>query len=111
LILQPLVENAVIHGIAPQLEGGTLTITIGQSNGDLTLRVADDGCGTDPQQLAALLDGTQPPQERECIGLRNIDGRLRNLYGDPYRLAVESAVGRGTRAEIRIPLGLDSQAD
>lgn len=104
LILQPLVENAVLHGIAPQLAGGTVTITIGRSNGDLTLRVADDGCGVAPERLADLLEngGSQP--ERECIGLRNIDGRLRNLYGDPYRLVIESTVGQGTRAEIRIPL-------
>jgi LytS/YehU family sensor histidine kinase len=111
LILQPLVENAVIHGIAPQLAGGAVNITIDRSKGDLLLRVTDDGCGADPERLAELLDNTGHPPERACIGLRNIDGRLRNLYGDPYRLAIESAVGQGTRAEIRIPLGSNAQAD
>jgi signal transduction histidine kinase len=108
LILQPLVENAVIHGIAPQMEGGTVTIGMRRANGNLVLYVTDDGCGTDQQQLFDLLNGAPPPLERGCIGLRNIDGRLRALYGDMYGLAIESAVGHGTRAEIHIPFAENS---
>jgi hypothetical protein len=104
LILQPLVENAVIHGISPQLEGGTVTISMSRVNGSLLLCVTDDGCGTDQKRLIDLLNSASPPPVRSCIGLRNIDGRLRALYGDMYGLAIESVIGHGTRAEIRIPL-------
>jgi LytS/YehU family sensor histidine kinase len=101
LILQPIVENAVIHGIARKPEGGTVRITIEQADGDLLLRVEDDGPGIEPARLAEILDAGQASV---AIGLRNIDGRLRTLYSDDYRLAVESEVGHGTSVQIRIPI-------
>ncbi len=102
LILQPLVENAVIHGVAKKPEGGRVQIAISPADGDLILRVEDDGPGIPPERLA---DIHQPDGEgAKAIGLRNVDSRLRALYGDAYGLAIESQVGVGTRAEIRIPL-------
>jgi sensor histidine kinase YesM len=109
LVLQPLVENAVIHGIAPQPKGGSVTIAIRQQNGDIALQVIDDGCGIDQQRLITLLDAAPPQPGHGCIGLRNIDGRLRALYGDTYRLIIDSVIGQGTRAEIRIPLTSDDK--
>ena len=102
LILQPVVENAVIHGIAKKPGGGAVRVVIEQANGDLVLRVEDDGAGIDAARLAEILDPGQA--HGIAIGLRNIDGRLRALYGEDYRLVVESEVGRGTRVEIRIPM-------
>ena len=101
LILQPIVENAVIHGIARKPGGGTVRVAIGEADGDLLLRVEDDGAGIEAARLAEILGPGQA--NGAAIGLRNIDGRLRALYGDDYRLAVESEVGRGTSVRIRIP--------
>jgi len=102
LILQPLVENAVIHGVTKKPEGGRVQITITPANGDLILRVEDDGPGIPPERLA---DIHQPSDEgAKAIGLRNVDSRLRALYGEAYGLKIESQFGVGTRAEIRIPL-------
>jgi sensor histidine kinase YesM len=102
LILQPIVENAVIHGIARKPEGGTVTITLERRGGDLVLRVEDDGVGIDPSRLAELLD---PAGEGEkAIGLRNVDGRLRAFYGEAHRLKIESQPEHGTQVEIRIPV-------
>ncbi len=101
LILQPIVENAVIHGIARKPEGGTVRINIEEADGDLLLRVEDDGVGIEPARLTGLLDPGQSPSA--AIGLRNIDGRLRALYGDDYQLVIKSELGRGTQVEIRIP--------
>jgi LytS/YehU family sensor histidine kinase len=102
LILQPMVENAVIHGIATQPQGGTVRITIEQADDDLVLRVEDDGTGIPAAQLAAILDSAEAGNEG--IGLRNVDSRLRVLYGEEHRLILESKVGHGTRVEIRIPV-------
>ncbi|MFQ5479628.1 MAG: sensor histidine kinase [Candidatus Binatia bacterium] len=118
LILQPVVENAVIHGIARKPEGGTASITVELVDGDpsagsgqvLLLRVEDDGPGIATARLEEVLGSGQasrvvsPSKGGAVIGLRNIDGRLRALYGEEYRLVVESEVGRGTRVEIRIPV-------
>ncbi len=106
LIFQPLVENAVLHGIAPRPEGGLLRIIVGRQGGDLVLRVEDDGPGIAPERLAALLHPGEGgvPQGREAIGLRNVDGRLRAIYGPAYGLTIESEVGQGTSAQIRIPI-------
>lgn len=101
LILQPIVENAVIHGIARKPGGGTVRVAIEGADGDLLLRVEDDGAGIEPARLAEILGPEQASSA--AIGLRNIDGRLRALYGDDHRLVIESELGHGTQVEIRIP--------
>lgn len=102
LIMQPIVENAVIHGIVRQPDGGTVRLAIEEADGDLLLRVEDDGAGIEPARLAEILGPEQAPNA--AIGLRNIDGRLRAMYGEEYRLVVESEVGCGTSVQIRIPI-------
>jgi hypothetical protein len=146
LVLQPLVENAVIHGISPKPQGGVLHIVINQLGGDLMIQVDDNGMGFDArdwrtaaptsaartapnaaapashagQDAAQVLmagmhtweapvQRQQPaeavvPSVRASIGLRNVDERLRMLYGEEYGLHVESAPGKGTRVVLRVPL-------
>jgi LytS/YehU family sensor histidine kinase len=89
LLLQPLVENAVRHGIAPLVEGGTLTIEAAVEGERLRLVVADDGKGADH-----VGDG---------IGLGNARQRLRQLYGDRQSLEIETAPGKGFRVTVEIP--------
>lgn len=100
LILQPIVENAIIHGIAKRPGGGKVSITIRQETDELVLQVEDDGLGIAPERLAEVLEPTST-----SIGLRNVDGRLRALYGEAHGLRIDSAGGRGTLVEIRIPIG------
>jgi sensor histidine kinase YesM len=106
LILQPIVENAVIHGIDTQPEGGTVQITIEQVENDLVLRVEDNGPGIPADRLAEIQNPAtdNSAAELSAIGLHNVDGRLRALYGEDYCLSIESEVGRGTDVEIRIPI-------
>ncbi len=108
LILQPLVENAVIHAIAKKPEGGTIQVAAKVVAGDLLLQVEDDGPGIDPGRLAEVLGS--PEGDRPTVGLHNVDSRLRALYGDDHALVVVSEVGRGTRVEIRIPLEEETNA-
>lgn len=102
LILQPLVENAVIHGIAPKPEGGTVRISVECATNEFVMRVEDNGVGIPPTRLAELLG---PAHEGDrSIGLRNVDTRLRAIYGESHRLRLESKPERGTRVEFRVPL-------
>ena len=104
LILQPLVENAVGHGIAPLREGGTVRIAARLQDGDLRVEVSDDGRGLPPGVLDPV---------REGHGLDNVRQRLQTLYGQAGRLDLSRGPdGRGTVARIRIPLpGGAEQAD
>ncbi len=104
LILQPLVENAVIHGISPKPEGGTVHIVINRVGEELLLQVDDDGVGFDPQALGEGEAAGATDEGRPSIGLSNVDERLRMIYGDAYRLTIESAPGQGARVVLRIPL-------
>jgi sensor histidine kinase YesM len=94
LILQPLVENAIRHGIEPREDTGRLAIRAHRSNGTLQLRVSDNGAGL-PEEKGTPL--------REGIGLSNTRSRLQHLYGDGYRLELVSAPGGGLEARIDIP--------
>ena len=105
LILQPLVENAVLHGIAPKKEGGKLSITIETWDDELVMQVRDDGEGFDAKRWREQLEeGWQSHKERPSIGIKNIDNRLRMLYGETYRLKLESDKGIGTRVQITLPM-------
>ncbi|MEM7336109.1 MAG: histidine kinase [Chloroflexota bacterium] len=107
LILQPLVENAIVHGIAPKPEGGNLHIVINEVGQDLLFQVSDDGMGFDVNRMgekSATLE-----RKRPSIGTSNVDERLRLLYGEAYRLQIESEPGEGTKVLFRIPI--DGQGD
>ncbi len=107
LVLQPLVENSIIHGISQQPEGGTLHIVLNQVADDLLVQIDDDGVGFDVARvLAGEANGGlgTTGEKRPSIGLRNVDERLRMLYGEAYRLHIESEPGRGTRIVFKVPL-------
>jgi LytS/YehU family sensor histidine kinase len=102
LTLQPIVENAVIHGIATKKEGGGVSIAVFRQKDDLTITVQDDGPGMAPAQLAGLL---QPDAGKQNgIGVRNVDSRLRMMFGEGHGLTIESEPEQGTRVTIRIPI-------
>jgi two-component system LytT family sensor kinase len=99
LSLQPLVENAVRHGIEARPEGGLLGIEGRDLGSDVELRVSDDGEGIDPERAAAALAGRGPG-----IGLGNVHGRLVATFGEGYGLAVERDDGApGTTVVMTLP--------
>lgn len=93
LTIQPLVENAIIHGVMKQTGGGTIAIRIANFGATLEVTVEDNGVGIDEQTLQRLLD--QKPSPFEGIGLMNTDLRLKKHFGSGLR--IESAPGRGTK--------------
>jgi two-component system, LytTR family, sensor kinase len=100
LAIQPLVENAVRHGLAVKEGGGHITITAADEGAHAAISIEDDGVGSDPQEIRAALDGSA---DRDSLGLGNVDARLRQVYGDDFGLVVETQVGAGTRVGFRVP--------
>jgi two-component system LytT family sensor kinase len=101
LVVQPLVENAVRHGLEGHPEPVQVSIVATDSGPDALIEVEDDGAGADPEIVRAAL---QPvAAEQNSVGLGNVDARLRQVYGDAFGLVVETAVGAGTKVSFRIP--------
>jgi two-component system sensor histidine kinase AlgZ len=96
LLLQPLAENAIRHGIAPRLDGGVLYISTARDGPRLRCSISDDGVGR-----RATADGQDPP--RRGLGLANTIKRLRVLYGEDHRLAVRWPEQGGCSVEIEVP--------
>ena len=100
LSLQPLVENAVRHGLAQKSGGGRVTILAEDHDREAIITVEDDGVGEDPERVRLALAGDD---SLDSVGLNNVDERLRSAYGDDYGLVVETAVGAGTKVTLRVP--------
>nr|WP_137814658.1 histidine kinase [Gandjariella thermophila] len=100
LVLQPLVENAVRHGIEPRSTAGLVQVRGEAEGNDCVISVEDDGVGMEPERAAAILAGQGDPGS---VGLVNVDRRLRTVYGAWYGLVVETAAGAGTRVVVRVP--------
>jgi signal transduction histidine kinase len=94
LILQPLVENAVKHGISRKIGGGSIIIEAGRDNGDLRLSVRDTGLGM--RSIENVFD--------KGVGLRNVRDRLTKLYGPAYTPLISTEDGAGTTVTLRVPL-------
>jgi two-component system LytT family sensor kinase len=95
MILQPLVENSIKHGLASKVGGGRITIKTLVRDGHTLIEVHDDGLGMSEERLEhALGDG---------IGLSNVNERLRTIYGANYHLKLRSVPGEGTCASVEIP--------
>jgi two-component system LytT family sensor kinase len=100
LILQPLVENAVRHGIEPNEGPGRLSIFITDADSEALIVVEDDGAGADPAHMRRVLAGTA---RGGSVGLNNVDERLRTVFGEEYGLTLETALGAGMTVTLRIP--------
>ncbi|OWR30088.1 histidine kinase [Saccharibacillus sp. O23] len=116
LLLQPLVENAIYHGIKARRGPGRIDIRIQVEEETLLLEVGDDGAGMEPERLEELRRKLANPleaierqaSEREksgrSYGMLNVQSRLKLAFGDDYGIEIESAPGEGTRVRVRHPL-------
>lgn len=100
LSVQPLVENAVRHGLEPGEGGGEIRITARDDGIRIEITVEDDGVGMDPEALRTTLTSADDGLH---VGLRNVDTRLRQLYGGDGGLVVETNTGAGTLVRMRVP--------
>jgi two-component system LytT family sensor kinase len=95
MLLQPLVENCIKHGLSSKIEGGTVWLRTQRADGRLHLVVEDDGVGIPETKLATMLE--------KGIGVSNVNERLKVLFGTDYRMWIDSQPGKGTRIEIEVP--------
>ena len=101
ITLQPIIENAIVHGLDLMVDSGHIEITVKPDGDDILLIVADDGIGMEPEQGAALLQNE--PSDRTGIGVKNVNDRLRIYFGAAYGISIVSAPYEGTTVTIRTP--------
>ena len=110
LILQPIVENAYVHGIRKKGKG-TIMISTETADGRLEITVMDNGAGMDEEKLRSireLLEGDQPGIRNESdwqsVGMKNVHDRICHLYGEEYGITITSTEGVGTMVRLTMPL-------
>ena len=106
LTIQPLVENAIKHGLQPKENGGHIIIRAAEVDQDIIIHIIDDGVGMDVKQRCPL---SLPSPE--CIGLSNVHERLQGQYGLEYGLEINSILGTGTTVTLRIPKKIGEAGD
>ena len=105
-LLQPIVENAVIHGFATKKKGGKITIDALLKNQTVIIHITDNGQGIEPEKLSALSESLSTCHEEITtthIGMTNVNDRIKLHYGSNYGVTVSSTVGQGTTVTIQIP--------
>lgn len=110
LLLQPVVENAILHGLEEKESGGLIRIVVDQvKKGDgsscIEITISDNGCGMDEETLQKLRADieTKNPEKKESIGLYNINQRVKLCYGERYGMTIMSVLGEGTSITITLP--------
>ncbi|NCA98505.1 MAG: HAMP domain-containing protein [Clostridia bacterium] len=109
LVIQPILENAITHGLAPKTSSGQVSLEVFRDNEDMVIQVVDDGVGMRSNVLKEALNLDAVDNETESTGrhgiaLANIQQRIHLLYGDGYGLTIASNLTRGTCVTLRIPL-------
>ena len=105
LILQPIVENAIIHGLENKEEKGFIDIDVSRDEGDMVFTIEDDGIGMSEERLEEIRQELKSTRLRgEHIGIFNVQYRIRLKYGDEYGISIDSREGSGTKVEIRLPI-------
>jgi two-component system LytT family sensor kinase len=100
LVLQPLVENAIRHGLERRSGSSQLKIVAADGGHEAVVTVEDDGAGADPAHLHDILAGRRPS---DSVGLRNVDERLRATFGSDHGLTIETGIGAGTKVTMHLP--------
>ena len=109
LMLQPIVENAIYHGMEYMEDSGTILVTAETRDGDLWIVVSDNGLGMTPEQAAKLLTGDplrpEPTRRKpgSGVGLKNVQSRIHLYFGEQYGLTIDSEPDEGTKVIIRLP--------
>ncbi|MFX3636112.1 MAG: sensor histidine kinase [Candidatus Pristimantibacillus sp.] len=104
VLLQPLLENAIYHGIKNKLGTGTILVTGGLAEGHIWLEVRDNGVGMDEQKLRSMLEPRRSDRDTKGVGVVNVHERIQLYFGKEYGLAYESHPDEGTAVTVRIAL-------
>ena len=101
ITLQPIIENAIMHGLDLLVDEGRIDVRVSQDESGIVFCVQDNGVGMSPEQAASILG--EDAQDRTGIGIKNVNDRLQIYFGKQYGLHISSELDVGTRVEIRMP--------
>ena len=114
LTLQPIVENAIFHGIEAKGENGLITVSLHQENSDLHIDITDNGVGMSKELIAQVLSGANNDAKSDFfrkVGIHNVDLRLKYTFGTNYGLQIDSKEGEYTTMTVVLPLRKESNHD
>ncbi len=109
LLLQPIVENAIYHGIEPMADPGLITISAEMADGKILFQVRDNGLGMPPHVAENILTGQVKSKDGSGVGVKNVHERIRLFFGEEYGLQIESELEVGTVVKIWIPVLKDEE--
>ena len=101
ITLQPIIENAIYHGLNRMVDEGEIVISIRQDGDDIVLSVEDNGIGMTEEQCQEIL--RKEPGDRTGIGIKNVNDRIKIYFGEEYGLTITSELDEGTCVDIRMP--------
>ncbi len=101
ITLQPIIENAINHGLDLLVDEGNIHVSVYQDGDDIVFRVEDNGVGMSEEQIQAIME--RGPKDRTGIGIKNVNDRLKIYFGKKYGLHITSELDVGTCVEIRMP--------
>ncbi len=111
LIVQPLIENALVHGIEPSVDKGHITVSMRLDGSDIVVKIADNGLGMSEERMSKVLAGTVVSSKGSGVGVMNVQERIRLFFGPSYGLHFESEQEVGTTVTIRFPALTLQQAE
>ncbi len=101
LILQPLVENSIKHGILPKKIGGTVIIRALCEENSINIAIIDDGVGIDSERIDEILN--KESIDNKSVGINNVNQRLKGIFGEEYGLSITSKINKGTKVSFKVP--------
>jgi two-component system sensor histidine kinase YesM len=107
MLLQPIVENAIFHGIAPKEDEGSIHVYVHRDGGNAVVDIRDDGVGIEPHKIPHLLSGSGSTSKSGMtrIGLLHVHQTLQLYFGNQYGVQVDSGEHQGTRVRLVFPIG------
>jgi two-component system sensor histidine kinase YesM len=101
ITLQPILENAIYHGLNGLVDDGSIEVTVRGDGDDVVFTVKDNGSGMSPEQISAIM--SKEHSDKAGIGIKNVDDRLKIYFGSAYGISIDSTPDVGTTVYIRMP--------
>lgn len=113
LLIQPILENAIVHGIEEKLDKGHILVAARREDEELYIQIIDDGVGMTEETMSHILreDYSMKKSGHTSIGVVNVNRRIQMIYGKDYGLLVQSVLGAGTKITIHIPAREEEQEE